>query len=245
MTAHRNSWSDSDDRRLQQVWSDASFTIENIARSMGRSTEAVRRRAARIELPPRRAGMVRHKAADVWNKDTIAELLRLRATGLSGRQIAAQMNRDLGSNLTRNQVIGKLYRLEAMALPGASAPRAVAKVKRPAQSNVVSLPGNSATTAKGGALPPWRRIRAETWRPIEGFEPVALEDRPTRGCRWPIDVEGAGEGRYFCCGRDTASTYCETHQEMSRSRWRTDAQDRADLSRKYKARQRQHHRRAA
>ncbi len=65
-----------------------------------------------------------------------------------------------------------------------------------------------------------RPARDDAFRPLPGFEPVALVDAASATCRWP--VYPAGRSRFgvavHCCGRATGDlkrSYCDTHARMA------------------------------
>ena len=70
----------------------------------------------------------------IWTRESMARLLRMRAEGVS----AAAMAHELGNGLTRNAVLGKLFRLNRRAPPDPAPPdpAPIAPVLKP-----IALPG--------------------------------------------------------------------------------------------------------
>jgi GcrA cell cycle regulator len=152
-----------------------------------------------------------------WDDELIGKIVKLQGDGLSATMIAAELGRDV----TRSMVLGKLFRLGLSSGLGLKGPRRNPEVK--AQKV--------------------RRRRKR--RPAERFlavepkaEPLALTDdvddlaTPIKQrktllelenchCRWPI-----GEPRdpgFFYCGAPEADVYagvpyCRTHTERARGR---------------------------
>ena len=70
----------------------------------------------------------------IWTRESMARLLRMRAEGVS----AAAMAHELGNGLTRNAVLGKLFRLNRRAPPD---PAPIDPVLAPALAPI-ALPGS-------------------------------------------------------------------------------------------------------
>ena len=70
----------------------------------------------------------------IWTRESMARLLRMRAEGVS----AAAMAHELGGGLTRNAVLGKLFRLNRRAPPD---PAPIDPVLAPALAPI-ALPGS-------------------------------------------------------------------------------------------------------
>jgi hypothetical protein len=91
-------WSDTETGRLLLLW-EAGHSDDLIGRRLRRSAASVQKR--RLNL-----GLRRNAGQPPWPPERLARAQRLRAAGLSSSAIA----RELGHKITRNMVIGALYR---------------------------------------------------------------------------------------------------------------------------------------
>ncbi len=78
-----------------------------------------------------------------WPDEAVDKLKKLAEEGLSGSYIAKQLANDFGASVSRNAVIGKLYRM-GRSLGGSRPPRSAGTVRR---NRKISLPKVSSSTA--------------------------------------------------------------------------------------------------
>ena len=153
------------------------------------------------------------KKNNTWTPERTALLIQLFKEGLSAAQIAAQINARLGGNITRNAVIGKLYRL---GLSGRGRPASISRPRRqPARPR---SSGNTALKAQPLIIrrpKPQPRPRPQP-RPIQEIE-IPVGNRVTLlmlkpdSCRWPHGDPGTEN--FSFCGRKAKPDcpYCEDH----------------------------------
>jgi len=150
-----------------------------------------------------------------WTNERIELLQKLWLEGWSASRIAG----ELAHGITRNAVIGKVYRLglsgRAKALPG-NVPASPPHHKAPRRSalrhaNSPQVLGNTAL-----ALHPFV-IEAPAPQPVRDvvvpiFEPVTIVELRESMCRWPIGNPAQSEFRF--CGakkRPGEGPYCACH----------------------------------
>lgn len=123
-----------------------------------------------------------------WNKECDALLVQLWSEGYSASQIVDR----LGSDVTRNAVIGRVHRLN---LP----PRKVAQ-----RGNSVPKP----------PAPPPKPPAPRPPTPAPGMRGLRLVELKGSSCRFPID-EGTG---FLFCGADATKgqVYCPFHTRLAR-----------------------------
>jgi GcrA cell cycle regulator len=145
-----------------------------------------------------------------WTNERIELLQKLWLEGWSASRIAG----ELGHGITRNTVIGKVYRLglsgRAKALPGnvsASLPHHKAP-RYPAHrhANSPQVVGNTAFVIEAAAPQTVRDVVV----PI--FEPVTIVELRESMCRWPIGDPAQSEFR-FCGAKKLLGQgpYCAYH----------------------------------
>ena len=137
-----------------------------------------------------------------WSDDRVTTLSKLWLDGLNASQIAKQLG-----GVTRNAVIGKVYRL---GLSGRATP------SRPGRAVAVRTP-RTPRPARPPALPNTPRPRIVEAMPAPRLEGPGLVDGMAglgaHACKWPIGDPKA-EGFTFC-GRLTDSVYCRTHDQLA------------------------------
>jgi hypothetical protein len=156
-----------------------------------------------------------------WSEAQDATILRLQSEGYS----ASETGKAVG--VTRNAVIGRLYRLRAhgQGLPArvhpprqepkpkpAKAPRfpkdkPVKPVMRTAAENIGPPP-----TAKAERKP-WREAMLEAFSPLPGSQPVLWSQRGRAACAWPVG--GDGEGLISCAMPTDGRSYCSHHHALA------------------------------
>ena len=137
-----------------------------------------------------------------WSDDRVTTLSKLWLAGLSASQIAKQLG-----GVTRNAVIGKVYRL---GLSGRATP------SRPGRAVAVRTP-RTPRPARPPALPNTPRPRIVEAMPAPRLEGPGLVDcmagLGAHACKWPIGDPKA-EGFTFC-GRLADGVYCRTHYKLA------------------------------
>jgi GcrA cell cycle regulator len=164
-----------------------------------------------------------------WTDERIDLLQKLWLQGMSASRIA----RELADGLTRNAVIGKVYRLglsgrvkepaaggvQPLPKPAPRAPAARQAAQRPqtrvAHGNSAFVRGNAALAIQPVAYAaPAPVAREEVVVPI--VEPVTILDLRDSMCRWPLGDPTQAEFR-FCGARKTPGDgpYCRCHAAIA------------------------------
>lgn len=151
-----------------------------------------------------------------WTDERIELLRKLWLEGMSASRIAS----ELADGLTRNAVIGKVYRLGLSGRTKASgavevAPRTrvkpVAHTAVQAASTVPVVRGNTALAIRPAPVPTEAPVATE--EVVVAFvEPVTIVELRESMCRWPIGDPGSSEFRF--CGaakRPGSGPYCAHH----------------------------------
>lgn len=156
-----------------------------------------------------------------WTEERVTIAVGLWTDGFSSSQIA----RRLGG-VSRNAVIGKLYRMGLSRRNGPSRPatmtfkpRAAPKIKAapdgatPRSKKRVGIAGNGTVfeCAPDAPLPPPTPVE------VVG-DPRRIADDDFGGCRWPINDPGIGrmDQTLFCCAaREGGETYCKAHRKLA------------------------------
>lgn len=151
----------------------------------------------------------------VWTEDRTSKLRSMLSAGASYAEIAASINADTGSRLTRNACIGKATRL------GISGATNLVRAKPAPMKRKQRL-----TVAVGAQVQAINRKRRAPVLIEEAFQPrtvnlpshrkMILELRAME-CRWP-DEDRNEDGLHTFCGCRTAdgSSYCPAHAELSK-----------------------------
>lgn len=151
-----------------------------------------------------------------WTEERIELLRKLWLDGMSASRIAS----ELANGLTRNAVIGKVYRL---GLSGRTKPSGMVestpKIRdRPAPRATHAVPA-SVPLVQGNTALAFDPTPAEAAVPdvaeevvVAFVEPVTIVELRESMCRWPIGDPGSAEFRF--CGaakRIGAGPYCAHH----------------------------------
>jgi GcrA cell cycle regulator len=145
-----------------------------------------------------------------WPAEHLAELVLMVADGLSGAQIADELNTRFRTTYTRNAVIGKAHR-KGLVTRGVS------------RRKTTNPPGFREKTAAALAAPAPKPYRVP--RPVPPLEQrklacaaivpkrLTLEQLESSHCRWPY-----GDGPFTFCGhpRTELLPYCLDHWHLSR-----------------------------
>ena len=166
-----------------------------------------------------------------WTETRVESLKTLWLDGFSASQVA----RELGGGLTRNAVIGKIFRLglkrgEASAV-STRRERNPARDKAPPRPRMKVTPSPPARAERPPALrgtaPP--ADHEPTSRPPEAYEPPGLISGVmalnSRTCRWPIGDPKANT--FSFCGCAATDVYCDRHKARAHNP-RTPAMRKAD-----------------
>lgn len=139
-----------------------------------------------------------------WTPDVLALAKALNQKGLSASKIAAEINKQFGTTLTRNSIVGKFHR---DGIPFQSATQSVrnraalrtyrAAKKRCKPAKVVALPKPKKTDV---VLPPARGT---------GRDAVLLLQ--VSDCRYPVGDPKDSAFRFCGLHRRGGSSYCEAH----------------------------------
>lgn len=162
-----------------------------------------------------------------WNKERTEKLEQLWNDGYSGSKIATM----LGDGVSRNAVIGKLFRL-GYANQTREAPHKTKMQDRAKNSKGKGKgKGKSKASPKKTAKPKVKKVKEEEKFPIENTDltdffqpetdvvnpnrPVTIMELTERTCRWPIGDPLEKDFHY--CGKDSEldSPYCPEHCEAA------------------------------
>jgi GcrA cell cycle regulator len=172
-----------------------------------------------------------------WTDERTARLTELWTEGLSCSQIA----RELGGDITRNAVIGKVTRLNLPRRrdPAHKATRST-RARRPrvgacTMSVAVRL-GNAKKAGVQSLDEALSHIKARpipgaAWDALPDTTPISLLMLSDETCRWPIgDPLLAGFG--FCgCPVEAGRVYCPTHRALGTTQFKATAEDKRKLER--------------
>lgn len=148
--------------------------------------------------------------AAIWSDERTDSLKRLKADGLSASEIAS----EIGGDITRSAVIGKLYRL-GLTTPGGQRRSPRIKVLADQDRATTQIIAKARRATKRPSLPPQdntlERLRAEI--PPAEFLSIPFVDLKPDHCRWP---RGEGSNITFCGQpRIKDSSYCASCYRMS------------------------------
>lgn len=183
----------------------------------------------------------------VWTDEVTAMVKAEWRKGTSANVCARMANARFGCGLSRNAVVGKMFRLKVahpgrvdeLRCPTAASRRAMDKAARKAERERRALERARMTEAQREA-DRIARERAEQarklpWLPLSGSTPRPLEEHTACQCLWPI---GSFPNFTFCCEPvQDGKSYCRTHQRMSIARdqpRRLTARDAAWVSREFR-----------
>ncbi|HET6375478.1 MAG TPA: GcrA family cell cycle regulator [Methylocella sp.] len=154
-----------------------------------------------------------------WTEERIELLQKLWLEGWSASRISA----ELGGGITRNAVIGKVYRLglsgRAKAVsgnvPAAQPAQKISRRSAHAATEVASIAGNTALALRPIMMEaPAPQAEKEIVVPIT--EPVTIMELRESMCRWPIGDPAQPEFR-FCGAKKLPGhgPYCACHSAVA------------------------------
>lgn len=174
--------------------------------------------------------------ASKWPVEATDMLCELWKSGLSCKQIAAEINRTFKTSYTRNAIIGKGQRLglgtkagairQKPADPGAKVkaftpprspgrertkPSIVPAAPKPAPKVAIGIGGNGMAFDRGEDRPPNPQSvpRDKAFDALPGTTPRLWTERTFSQCKWPI-----GDGM-SCCAKVERRGYCTTHANLA------------------------------
>lgn len=153
-----------------------------------------------------------------WTPERDAMILRLQTEGYS----AAETGKAIG--VTRNAVIGRLYRLRAhgQGLPARVHPPRQEPKPKPVKAPrfpkdkpvMLTIAQNIGTPPPVKAdRKPWREAMLEAFSPLPGSVPVVWSNRGRGACAWPVG--GDGEGLISCAMPTDGRSYCSHHHALA------------------------------
>lgn len=172
----------------------------------------------------------------MWLPRTVEIAQRLWLEGQSANQIVAALKAERVS-VTRNAVIGKLYRLGLTSKSRQNAGQEATRVR-----NLMASRGKERVAATNQAKGALARRRNEHTKPAPVPAPVndptlpvaspharRWQDRANGECKWPIGERGA---IHSCCNPITRGQYCAGHAAKAYT-GTTSAQELARSLRRY------------
>jgi GcrA cell cycle regulator len=141
-----------------------------------------------------------------WTPEMNARLTAMWAASLTAAAIASIM----GDGITRNAIIGKVFRLGlSKRKPGP--PRQPKKAK-PAPKQQRRRIVRPVPVPEFVAL----EARSEPWEPLPGSVPISILSLTDAVCRWPVGGDHRTPGTGFCgCPVATGRVYCAEHYATS------------------------------
>jgi len=152
-----------------------------------------------------------------WNDEVIEQLTKLWKEGVSASQIAT----ILGSNFTKNAVIGKIHRLK-LSNDTTRQPRPRSTPKKP-KSTGVSRTRRAVARVSARSLDQFHTSRLHV-EPIPdilfllpdtehfGHSDALMALKPT-SCKWPVGDPLSKDFRF--CGAHAHGSYCAHHQSVA------------------------------
>jgi GcrA cell cycle regulator len=147
--------------------------------------------------------------ASAWTQDRIDRLKRLWKEGQTAEQIA----KDLANGISRNAVLGKVYRMGLSAGRVAAPPKARPGVSPPSTSRV-AIPAAPIIAAPAlGETPPGANLPVDRPQPPETGRASLLSVR-RHECRWPLGEPGSQA--FSLCGQPAVrGAYCGPHARIA------------------------------
>ena len=156
-----------------------------------------------------------------WTEERVERLSRLWLEGRSASQIAA----ELGENVTRNAVIGKVHRLglSGRDLAPVEAPPLRVKAALPAEAIALPLPPILEEVVADSDVAPTQQPIAIGRQALRAASDVVipLSDRVTilelgaTMCRWPLGDPTSAEFRFCGCRAHSSLPYCAEHARVA------------------------------
>lgn len=144
-------------------------------------------------------------SAEDWTEERVKRLKVLWAQGLSGSQIARELNKLDGGKLSRNAVIAKRDRLK---LPKREAPHAKLKREMPVRGPRVAKPKPAPVE------PPRASVCDLAPLVLDNGKPAGVFDLTDSMCKFPIG--DPSEADFAFCGRESShGPYCKDHARLA------------------------------
>ncbi len=151
-----------------------------------------------------------------WNDQRVELLSKLWLEGRSASQIAT----ELGQNITRNAVIGKVHRLGLSGRAKVAAPAAARLRSKPTSKPEIDAPAPMVEAPPAETPVRNAPVAAPAVRPIADVvipfstRVTIMELRETM-CRWPIGDPTSTEFRYCGCRTGDIGPYCQEHARLA------------------------------
>lgn len=182
-----------------------------------------------------------------WTPERDALLKSIVESGAPFAEAARQLGCSKNAALGRAHRLGfkqpsgageRNNRLASRAYKSGVAMEPRAKPK-PAKPKLIVCGNNTVLEKPEGHAPKTpESFNPKAWEPLPGTEPVTIMGLRSSSCRWPVDLQGAAE-QHYCNGLAFDGRYCTTHAKLAArplpQKDRTEAQKRADESRRLKA----------
>lgn len=177
--------------------------------------------AAYVSQTLRQAGLGKsppiEKPEPRWSAERVEQAKSLWLAG----NTAAHIAKVLGHGISRNAVIGRMYRMGLKFERPSDPQKAERKAARPKASprprKRLLIAGKNAVFSEPKARKPWVIVPEKAWHPLPGSAPRPWTERGF-GCKWPIDIPGAAEQHACCEPKDPEQNYCQAHRQLGRSR---------------------------
>lgn len=140
-----------------------------------------------------------------WTDERITLLKKLWAEG----RTAAEIARAMGSEITRNAVIGKAHRLKLAARNSpisGSVTKSAPKAKKPANTQKTDRPMTRLGSRGSSNVPTLESIE------IKGVKMIDLKERM---CRFPIGDPGTPDFKFCGCTSVPGLPYCDGHARIA------------------------------
>lgn len=186
-------------KELLRSMNEAGHIDRSIAKAMGVSKEVVLNQRLKLGIPP-----IRQKR---WGPDFDEHIDRLRNEGKSASLIARELTTLYGKTITRNAVIGRLFR-RGLSEPDRRRPSITAHENRVRKPTVAHVRIQEVSVKEIVELyPPAPELPHEP-------KPDSATIVDVKGCRWPVQ-----DHPYLFCDdrRADGSSYCFEHRAIA---WR-------------------------
>lgn len=151
-----------------------------------------------------------------YDEEEISFMQKLADDGYTASETAAMFLEKFRRLITKNAVVGLWSRGRINRIPRQRKEPFKDAVKFDFKSRKRQKQPDPTAKARAERANAARILKmSDTWKPLEGFEPVALIDRAHTACRWPLDKFDSGGIRMSCgAPRYGESSYCPTHRHI-------------------------------